>query len=35
MFAKAADGTRTRDFLTTNEVRYRLCRSSLCIVIPS
>ena len=32
-FIRAEDGTRTRDLLTTNEVRYRLCHSSLCIVI--
>ena len=29
---KADDGTRTRDLLTTNEVRYHLCHISLSIV---
>ena len=29
-FQPADDGTRTRDLLTTNEVRYHLCHSSLC-----
>ncbi len=28
-FLRAGDGTRTRDLLTTNEVRYRLCHASL------
>lgn len=28
-FLKASDGNRTRDLLTTNEVRYRLCHASL------
>ena len=27
-YAKAGDGNRTRDLLTTNEVRYRLCHAS-------
>ena len=29
VFSKASDGNRTRDLLTTNEVRYRLCHASL------
>ena len=29
----AADGTRTRDLLTTNEVRYHLCHSSIYIIL--
>ncbi len=28
-YAKAGDGNRTRDLLTTNEVRYRLCHASI------
>ena len=32
VFHKADDGTRTRDLLTTNEVRYHLCHISLSIV---
>ena len=28
MSFKASDGNRTRDLLTTNEVRYRLCHAS-------
>ena len=28
-FRRASDGNRTRDLLTTNEVRYRLCHASL------
>ena len=28
---KVDDGTRTRDLLTTNEVRYHLCHISLCV----
>ena len=28
---RAEDGTRTRDLLTTNEVRYRLCHFSLSV----
>ena len=30
-FFKASDGNRTRDLLTTNEVRYRLCHASLSL----
>lgn len=31
----AADGTRTRDLLTTNEVRYHLCHASLLALSPT
>ena len=31
---KADDGNRTRDLLTTNEVRYRLCHISIVIILP-
>ena len=30
---RADDGTRTRDLLTTNEVRYHLCHSSIYIIL--
>ena len=29
---KADDGTRTRDLLTTNEVRYHLCHISFLLI---
>ena len=31
-FMRAEDGTRTRDLLTTNEVRYHLCHISITAV---